>query len=99
VGAPCRRDLLVAGSDADAPYSAYLKGIVTGVGFYIAACPSAARSSVGVTFALFVPGGLARYPLGGVVVFARWAGMSVWAIRSENEKRFRAARFAVAYIK
>jgi len=45
---------------------------------------------VGVTFALFVPGGLARYPLGGVIVFGLWVGMSVWAIRAENEKRFRA---------
>ena len=41
-----------------------------------------------VTFTLFVPGGVARNPVAAVVVFAVWVGMSVAAVRAENQKRF-----------
>jgi hypothetical protein len=41
-----------------------------------------------VTFTLFVKGGVEGNPLGGLVVFAVWVGLSVIAIHAENKKRF-----------
>jgi len=41
-----------------------------------------------VTFTLFVKGGVEGNPLGGLVVFAIWVGLSVIAIQAENKKRF-----------
>jgi hypothetical protein len=41
-----------------------------------------------VTFTLFVKGGVEGNPLGGLVVFAVWAGLSLIAIHAENKKRF-----------
>jgi hypothetical protein len=41
-----------------------------------------------VTFTLFVKGGVEGNPLGGLVVFAIWVGLSVIAIHVENKKRF-----------
>jgi hypothetical protein len=41
-----------------------------------------------VTFTLFVEGGLAGNPLGSLVLFAVWVGMSLIAIHAENKKRF-----------
>lgn len=41
-----------------------------------------------VTFTLFVDGGVAGHPVGGLVLFALWVGMSVLAVRAENKKRF-----------
>jgi hypothetical protein len=41
-----------------------------------------------VTFTLFVKGGVAGNPLGGLVVFAVWVGLSLIAIHAENKKRF-----------
>jgi len=41
-----------------------------------------------VTFTLFVNGGVEGNPLGSLVVFAVWVGLSVIAIHAENKKRF-----------
>ena len=41
-----------------------------------------------VTFTLFVPGGVQGNPLGSLVVFALWVGLSLIAIHAENKKRF-----------
>jgi hypothetical protein len=41
-----------------------------------------------VTFTLFVEGGIERNPLGSLLVFAVWVGLSLIAIRAENKKRF-----------
>ena len=41
-----------------------------------------------VTFTLFVKGGVEGNPLGSLVVFAIWVGLSVIAIQAENKKRF-----------
>jgi hypothetical protein len=41
-----------------------------------------------VTFTLFVKGGVEGNPLGSLVVFAIWVGLSVIAIHAENKKRF-----------
>jgi len=41
-----------------------------------------------VTFTLFVKGGVQGNPLGGLVVFAVWVGLSLIAIHAENKKRF-----------
>jgi hypothetical protein len=41
-----------------------------------------------VTFTLFVKGGIGGNPLGGLVVFAVWVGLSLIAIHAENKKRF-----------
>jgi hypothetical protein len=41
-----------------------------------------------VTFTLFVKGGVEGNPLGSVVVFLLWLGMSLIAILAENKKRF-----------
>jgi len=41
-----------------------------------------------VTFTLFVKGGVEGNPLGSLVVFLLWMGMSLIAIRAENKKRF-----------
>jgi hypothetical protein len=41
-----------------------------------------------VTFTLFVKGGIQANPLGSIVVFAVWVGLSLIAIRAENKKRF-----------
>jgi len=41
-----------------------------------------------VTFTLFVKGGIEENPLGSVVVFLLWLGMSLIAILAENKKRF-----------
>lgn len=41
-----------------------------------------------VTFTLFVGGGIEGNPLGSLVVFAVWVGLSLTAIRAENKKRF-----------
>jgi hypothetical protein len=41
-----------------------------------------------VTFTLFVKGGVEGNPLGSLVVFAVWVGLSVIAIHAENKKRF-----------
>jgi hypothetical protein len=41
-----------------------------------------------VTFTLFVKGGVEGNPLGGLVVFAVWVGLSLIAIHAENKKRF-----------
>ena len=41
-----------------------------------------------VTFTLFVKGGVEGNPLGSLVVFLLWLGMSLIAILAENKKRF-----------
>jgi hypothetical protein len=41
-----------------------------------------------VTFTLFVKGGIEGNPLGSLVVFAVWVGLSLIAIHAENKKRF-----------
>jgi hypothetical protein len=41
-----------------------------------------------VTFTMFVKGGIEGNPLGGLVVFVVWVGLSVIAIHAENKKRF-----------
>jgi hypothetical protein len=41
-----------------------------------------------VTSTLFVKGGIEENPLGSVVVFLLWLGMSLIAILAENKKRF-----------
>jgi hypothetical protein len=41
-----------------------------------------------VTFTLFVKGGIEGNPVGGLVVFAVWVGLSLLAIHAENKKRF-----------
>jgi len=41
-----------------------------------------------VTFTMFVKGGVEGNPLGGLVVFVVWVGLSVIAIHAENKKRF-----------
>jgi len=41
-----------------------------------------------VTFTLFVQGGVEGNPLGSLVVFTIWVGLSVIAIHAENKKRF-----------
>ncbi len=41
-----------------------------------------------VTFSLFVKGGVEGNPLGSLVVFLLWVGMSLMAILAENRKRF-----------
>jgi hypothetical protein len=41
-----------------------------------------------VTFTLWVKGGVEGNPLGGLVVFAVWVGLSLIAIHAENKKRF-----------
>jgi hypothetical protein len=41
-----------------------------------------------VTFTLFVKGGVEGNPLGSLVVFLLWMGMSLIAILAENKKRF-----------
>lgn len=41
-----------------------------------------------VTFTLFVKGGVEGNPLGSVIVFLLWLGMSLLAIQAENKKRF-----------
>ena len=41
-----------------------------------------------VTFTLFVKGGVEGNPLGSLVVFAVWVGLSVIAIHAENKNRF-----------
>ncbi len=40
------------------------------------------------TFTLFVQGGIERNPLAAFAFFALWVGMSVYAVRAENRKRF-----------
>lgn len=50
--------------------------------------PVSSAIVVFVTFTLFVPGGLAAYPIAGAVVFAAWIGMSAVAVCAENRKRF-----------
>jgi hypothetical protein len=41
-----------------------------------------------VTFTMFVKGGVEGNPLGGLVVFVVWVGLSLVAIHAENKKRF-----------
>jgi hypothetical protein len=41
-----------------------------------------------VTFTLFVEGGVKGNPLGCLMVFAVWVGLSLSAIHAENKKRF-----------
>jgi hypothetical protein len=41
-----------------------------------------------VTFTLFVEGGIEGNPLGSLVVFAVWVGLSLIAIHAENKKQF-----------
>jgi hypothetical protein len=41
-----------------------------------------------VTFTSFIKGGIKGNPLGGLVVFAVWVGLSLLAIHAENKKRF-----------
>ena len=41
-----------------------------------------------VTFTLFVKGGVEENPVGGLVVFGVWVGLSIIAIHAENKKRF-----------
>jgi len=41
-----------------------------------------------VTFTLFVEGGIEGNPLGSLVVFGVWVGLSLIAIHAENKKRF-----------
>ena len=41
-----------------------------------------------VTFTMFVQGGVEGNPLGSLVVFLLWLGMSLIAILAENKKRF-----------
>ncbi len=43
---------------------------------------------VAVTFTLFVEGGIEGNPLGSLMVFAVWVGLSLIAIHAENKKRF-----------
>jgi hypothetical protein len=41
-----------------------------------------------VTFTLFVEGGIEGNPLGSLVIFAVWVGLSLITIHAENKKRF-----------
>jgi hypothetical protein len=50
--------------------------------------PVSCATIVLVTFTLFVEGGIEGNPLGSLVVFAVWVGLSLIAIHAENKKRF-----------
>jgi hypothetical protein len=41
-----------------------------------------------VTFTIFVQGGIEGNPMGSLVVFAVWVGLSLIAVHAENKKRF-----------